>query len=440
MCLSNAISKDRGISAKACSVLFFLGFSASTFAQSAPAASAPSTVAPSQAHRPKISEVTTSQFLIQKVTPKYPEDSVRAGTEGVVVLEIGIDTSGAVQDVTPVSGDSILAKAASDAVRKWKYKPYLVEGSPIEIETQVTLNFHLARPQIGPPPLGDFQGDRYRNEYFSLFYPLSRDWVRETEVVRKRFSAANHSQGAYVLLTEVHIPQDNTELRADASFTVFAISRSSSKEAENCKLYLDALATGVYAAKEGKQKGDVSQFTVANHDFYRADFEYRNGASNRSTVCTSQKDYLLLWKIEGWSKKALDEAVSTLNSLAEAPQPAEPEPPVSQSGANTQNQVKIATPSRVRVASGVSTGLLLKKVQPIYPPEARRERIQGTVRMSAVISEAGDVVDLEVIDGPIELAVSAVNAVRLWKYRPYSLNGTPVKVLTEIVVNYALIP
>lgn len=48
--------------------------------------------------------------------------------------------------------------------------------------------------------------------------------------------------------------------------------------------------------------------------------------------------------------------------------------------------------------------------------------------------------DLEVIDGPIELAVSAVNAVRLWKYRPYSLNGTPVKVLTEIVVNYALIP
>jgi hypothetical protein len=60
--------------------------------------------------------------------------------------------------------------------------------------------------------------------------------------------------------------------------------------------------------------------------------------------------------------------------------------------------------------------------------------------MSAVISEAGDVVDLEVIDGPIELAVSAVNAVRLWKYRSYSLNGTPVKVLTEIVVNYALIP
>jgi TonB family protein len=151
----------------------------------------------------------------------------------VVVLEVGIDASGAVQDVTAVSGDSTLAKAAADAVRQWKYKPYLVEGAPVEIETQVTLNFHLAsRPQIVPPPLGGFQDDSYGNEYFDLFYPLSREWVRETEVMRKRFSAANHSPGTYVLLTEVHIPQDNTELRADSSFTVFAINRYSSEDTE----------------------------------------------------------------------------------------------------------------------------------------------------------------------------------------------------------------
>jgi TonB family protein len=123
----------------------------------------------------------------------------------VVVLEVGIDASGAVQDVTAVSGDSTLAKAAADAVRQWKYKPYLVEGAPVEIETQVTLNFHLAsRPQIVPPPLGGFQDDSYGNEYFDLFHPLSREWVRETEVMRKRFSAANHSPGTYVLLTGPH--------------------------------------------------------------------------------------------------------------------------------------------------------------------------------------------------------------------------------------------
>ena len=77
-------------------------------------------------------------------------------------------------------------------------------------------------------------------------------------------------------------------------------------------------------------------------------------------------------------------------------------------------------------------------MQPVYPPEARHKGIQGQVLMKAVISKAGDVVDLEVIDGPLELAVSAVNAVRLWKYRPYILNGEPVVVDTQITVIYIL--
>jgi TonB family protein len=435
---SNAL-KDFGISAKSGCGLVLLGFSAFAFAQSSPAASAAPTVAPSPVHRLKISETATSQLLVQKVPPKYPEESLRAGIAGVVVLEAGIDALGAVQDVTVVSGDPTLAKAAAAAVRQWKYKPYRLEGSPVEIETEVTLNFHIASPPpIVPPPLGAFHDDSYHNEYFNLFYPLPRDWVRETELVRKRFSVENHFPGAYVLLTEVHIPQDNTELRADSSFTVFAISRSSSQATENCKLYLDALAGRVHSNKEGKQKGEVSQFAFASRDFYRADFEYRSGPSNRATVCTAQKDYLLVWSIEGWSKKAVEEAVSTLNALAAAPQLTAAKPPVPQSEANSQKPAKIAFPSEVRVASGVSTGLVLRKVQPVYPPEARQDRIQGMVRMTAVISEAGDVVDLEVIDSPIELAESAVNAVRLWKYRPYLLNGTPVKMRTEIIVNYSL--
>ena len=93
---------------------------------------------------------------------------------------------------------------------------------------------------------------------------------------------------------------------------------------------------------------------------------------------------------------------------------------------------------QVRIPQGMSVGLLIKKVQPVYPPEAKHDHLQGTVRLRAVINKTGDVADLEVIDGPIGLVVSAVNAVRKWKYRPYLLNGEPVAVQTEIVVNYAL--
>jgi TonB family protein len=123
MAWSHAL-KDSGISAQSCCGLVLLGFSAFAFAQSSPAASAAPTVAPSPVHRLKISETASSQLLVQKVPPRYPEESLRAGIAGVVVLEAGIDALGAVQDVTVVSGDPTLAQAAAAAVRQWKYKPY----------------------------------------------------------------------------------------------------------------------------------------------------------------------------------------------------------------------------------------------------------------------------------------------------------------------------
>lgn len=137
---------------------------------------------------------------------------------------------------------------------------------------------------------------------------------------------------------------------------------------------------------------------------------------------------MLHWNIAGWSKQAIETAVSTLNSMTPAPPPIPPPAP-----ATDPNRPKVQVPQ------GVTTGLLIKKVRPIYPREAKYAGIQGTVRMSAVINKTGDVVDLEVIDGPIELVVSAVNAVRKWKYRPYLMDGAPVEVVhTEVVVNYAL--
>jgi TonB family protein len=416
---------------------FFVAFACAAVAQSVPPTSAAS------APRLKISEVSTSEFLIQKTPPKYPEASLRAGTEGTVVIDIVIDTSGAVQEATVVSGDPTLAEAAVNAVRQWKYKPYLSKGTAVEIETRATIGFHLkTQSPAGPPPLGTFEDGHYSNEYFHLFYPLSRDWVRETLAVRKRLAA--EKPGLYVLLTAVHIPQDNTELRADSSFTVLAFVRSSNRATENCQLYLEALASNVISEKLGRKKGEISQFTAAGRDFYRADFEYRKDVSDRSTICMAEKDYLLLWNIEGWSRRAVEEAVSTLNSLTADP----PMLPKLEKSANQVNAsgraltgvVPAARPVQVHLPTGFTTGLLIKKVQPIYPREARNNRIQGTVVMVADISKTGDVVDLEIIDGPIELAVSAVNSVRLWKYRPYALNGEPLAVKTTIQVNYSLIP
>jgi protein TonB len=99
---------------------------------------------------------------------------------------------------------------------------------------------------------------------------------------------------------------------------------------------------------------------------------------------------------------------------------------------------KMATPTRVRVSSGVQSGLLVRKTTPVYPPLARQARIQGTVVLQAQISKDGSIQNLQLISGHPMLAPAAIEAVKQWKYKPYLLNGEPVEVETQVQVNFTL--
>lgn len=97
-------------------------------------------------------------------------------------------------------------------------------------------------------------------------------------------------------------------------------------------------------------------------------------------------------------------------------------------------------PKRIKVGAGVTTGMLIRKIQPVYPPEAKHNRIQGSVVMRAIIGKNGRIKDLTPISGPKELVPASIGAVQQWQYRPYMLNGEPVEVDTQITVNFALSP
>jgi protein TonB len=99
---------------------------------------------------------------------------------------------------------------------------------------------------------------------------------------------------------------------------------------------------------------------------------------------------------------------------------------------------KVATPQRVRVSSGVSTGLLIRKVSPTYPQLAKQARIQGQVVLQAEISKDGTITNLQLISGHPMLAPAAIEAVKQWRYKPYLLNGEPVAVETQVIVNFSL--
>jgi TonB family protein len=109
-------------------------------------------------------------------------------------------------------------------------------------------------------------------------------------------------------------------------------------------------------------------------------------------------------------------------------------PPQEKQPAASQSQ----SPARVRVSSGVAAGLLMVKSNPVYPQKARKDRVQGTVVLRAVIDKNGNVASLDVVSGDPVLAKAAIKAVKKWKYLSYLINGQPVEVETTIQVNFTL--
>jgi protein TonB len=86
----------------------------------------------------------------------------------------------------------------------------------------------------------------------------------------------------------------------------------------------------------------------------------------------------------------------------------------------------------------VAEALLVKKVNPDYPKDARKQRIQGVVALRVRINTTGDVTDATLISGHPALAQAAIDAVKQWKYKPSLLNGQPAEVETQVVVNFTL--
>ena len=94
----------------------------------------------------------------------------------------------------------------------------------------------------------------------------------------------------------------------------------------------------------------------------------------------------------------------------------------------------------VSIAPAAMQGNLVYKVDPVYPKIAKQAHVQGTVVLRARISRAGTVEDLKVVSGAPMLTSSAVDAVKLWRYTPYLVDGVPTEVETTINVNYTLGP
>ncbi len=90
-----------------------------------------------------VSQGVSNGLLIKRIPPTYPTLALQLRVEGTVELEATVDKDGSISNIKVIKGDAMLARAAVDAVKRWKYKPYYLDGQPVQLQTQITINFKL---------------------------------------------------------------------------------------------------------------------------------------------------------------------------------------------------------------------------------------------------------------------------------------------------------
>ena len=92
----------------------------------------------------RVSQGVLEGNLIRKVEPTYPPIAKTARIQGSVVLHAIISKQGTIENLQVISGHPMLTQSAVEAVKQWKYRPYMLSGEPVEVDTTITVNFTLS--------------------------------------------------------------------------------------------------------------------------------------------------------------------------------------------------------------------------------------------------------------------------------------------------------
>ncbi len=308
----------------------------------------------------------------------YPEAALRQGVQGTVVVEVKLDANGNVGDAHVVSGPDELRNAALQSVLQWHLMKNLAGSSQ-----QVSISFRLpaSSPMQPPAAAAGVAGGVYRVGAGVATPVLAPDGRRLTP------------QPAWVgrTLTSITVSGLSDQARADL------LSQMPVHEGDT--LSVESLLSVTRVARGFDEHLSVGVTSVGSSE---ATLEVMILGGTRTVT------------------------LSTAAGIVTATVPA--------ASADTSAN----PPSRIRVGGNVQQTKLISQPRPVYPPEAKAARIQGVVKLNAIIGKDGTIQNLEVISGEPVLVQSALDAVRQWVYQTTLLNGQPVEVMTQIDVNYTL--
>lgn len=404
-----------------CSLLISLSLWPGTSAASLCSASphAPLAIPQSAVLEPvHVSPEAMQRRLIKKIAPEYPPSALRAQIEGTVILNVEISKSGDVLKTSLFSGHPMLASAAARAVSQWKYNSYLVNGEPVDVQTTARVDFAIS----GKPPAqgvaGDMPGnppDWGINSAAPIMGPVIGPNGTPLQSVRL---AASLMQSRLIGKVNPEYPPEARKQRVQGEVVIRIIID------KNGDVYKADTISGhpllTLAAAAAVKQWKYTPYTlngepVVVETIVRVNFSLSDDVPPDGAVGA------IPGAVPAGSPEMKSGMIDGILSSTPSVKPS------------------VAAPAHIRASAGMMTGLLLTKVDPIYPPDALKTRIQDQVVLRVNIDKEGNVSKIEPVSGHQLLIPAAMEAVRQWKYRPYVLNDHPVEVETEVLINFTLL-
>jgi TonB family protein len=280
------------------------------------------------------------------------------------------------------------------------------------------------------PDSGAFTNGAYSNDYFRFTYTVGEGWYINQDLMTQGANSTTKLAGHFLLMVlDRHTggPMRERVLMMADDANVY---RSFKSAADYAAKFLDAQVKGQHM----ERVRDVFPTEHAGRTFYCGEFNepYSGGALHKAFVATERSGFLLSWSFVASSAEELDVLLQSLGEIRFAPQVA------GEATKAAENATSSIPPKRIRISQMVLDGYISEKPIPPYPDEARKNRIQGLVRLHVLISGTGRLEKADVLEGDPVLSRAALDGVRYWRFRPYLLNGEPVEVDSQITIDFKL--
>lgn len=346
--------------------------------------------------------------LIESPQPIYPKEALQKEIQGTVRLDVVIARDGSIQELRVLEGNPILIAPAVEAVRRWRYRPTISNNEPLEVSTTIDVVFKLQ------PALNDKTPGGYPQPVpLATTYPENSGGLKKfLEDVLKAIRE-NDQKAQHALLGSLIVPKAGEwfpKVFGESTGKRFASDYRGSADG-----YPDELRELLEEMLRDKMTHlEVRRFDESSDD--EADEREYPLLAAREQQVPLYAVHLLRGNYGRtlWPFAYLDGGFRFLGVL-KIPESSNPGLPGS------------SAPEKTLRLGGKFMLFKLHQVPPVYPEEARRRRLEGTVRLLAVVGKDGVVRRLSVLTGRCLLAKAAVDAVSQWKYQPATLEGQPVE-------------